>query len=72
MNTKLQTHFLRRYLTKPYTALETKAAFVHLSCFVEEHAIRVNESFAFVTRTVNNYSFRSWEKVFYQHGQQNC
>jgi hypothetical protein len=49
LNTKLQTRFLRRYQTKPNTALESKAAFVH--------AIRVNESFAFLTLTVNNYFF---------------
>jgi hypothetical protein len=41
--------------TKPNTALESKAAFVHLNCIVHEHAIRVNESFAFLALTVNNY-----------------
>jgi hypothetical protein len=33
------------------TALQSKAGFVHLNC----NAIRVNESFAFSTLTVNNY-----------------
>jgi hypothetical protein len=46
-----QTHFLRRYRTKPNTALKSEAAFVHLICI----AIRVNENFAFLTVTVNNY-----------------
>jgi hypothetical protein len=35
LNVKLQTHFPRKYLrfrTKPNTALESKAAFVHLNC----------------------------------------
>ncbi|KAH0811735.1 hypothetical protein GEV33_011056 [Tenebrio molitor] len=55
----LQTHFLRRYPTKPNTTLESKAAFVHLNCivhllrFVDEHAIRVNESIAFLTLTAD-------------------
>jgi hypothetical protein len=56
-NTKLQTHFLGRYGTKPNTASENKAAFVHLNWI--EDAIRVNESFAFLTFTVNNYLFHS-------------
>jgi hypothetical protein len=67
----LQTHFLRRYPTKPNTTLESKAAFVHLNCivhllrFVDEHAIRVNESIAFLTLTVNNYEFK--EKIVTTH-----
>jgi hypothetical protein len=28
---KLQTHFLRRYRTKPNTTLESQAVFVHLN-----------------------------------------
>jgi hypothetical protein len=43
-----QSHFLRRFRTKPNTALESKAAFVHSDPI---HAIRVNESFAFLTLT---------------------
>jgi hypothetical protein len=59
LNTKLQTQFRK----KPNTALESKAAFVHLNSIV--HAIPVNESFAFLTPTVNNYfgsptCFLSW------------
>jgi hypothetical protein len=57
MDTKLQTlHFVRRYPTKPNTALESKAAFVHLNC-IDEQANRVNEAFAFLSRTVNNCKF---------------
>jgi hypothetical protein len=64
LNIKLQTHFLRSYVwyrTKSNTALESKAAFVHLNCIatplrvVAEHAIRVNKSFTFLSRSVNNY-----------------
>jgi hypothetical protein len=57
LNTKLQTRFPRRYRTKPNTTLESKAAFVHLTFIVHEaeHAIRVNESSAYLTLTVNNY-----------------
>jgi ATP-binding cassette subfamily C (CFTR/MRP) protein 4 len=51
LDTKLQTHFLRRYRTKSNTAL----AFVHVFRLVNEHAIRVNESFTLLTLTVNNY-----------------
>jgi hypothetical protein len=36
--------------------MESKAAFVHLNC----NAIRVNKSFTFLSRTVNNYSFQSY------------
>jgi hypothetical protein len=50
---KLQTHFPRRHPTKPNTELEIRAAFFHLNCIA--HAIRVSESFAFHTLTVNNY-----------------
>jgi hypothetical protein len=40
-NTKLQkTHFLRRYRTKPNTALESKASFVHLNCIVRSAPLR--------------------------------
>jgi hypothetical protein len=54
VNLKSGPYFLRRYRTKPNIALESKATFVHLNSIVE-HAIRVNESFAFLTLTVNNY-----------------
>jgi hypothetical protein len=40
LNTKLQTHFLKRYQTKPNTALEVKAAFVHLDCIVNSVLLR--------------------------------
>jgi hypothetical protein len=39
-NTKLQTHFLITYQTKPNTALESKAAFVHLNCIVHSASVR--------------------------------
>jgi hypothetical protein len=41
LNTKLQTHFLSRYVSyrkKPNTALESKAAFVHLKCILHSAA----------------------------------
>jgi hypothetical protein len=39
-NTKLQTYFLKRYRTKSNTALESKAAFVHLNCIVHSAPFR--------------------------------
>jgi hypothetical protein len=65
LNTKFQTQFLSRYRTKPNTAHENKAAFVHLNCI--EHTIRVNENFTFLTLTLNNCSKNlacSWMQCF--------
>jgi hypothetical protein len=40
LKTKLQTDFLGRYRTKLNTVLESKAAFVHLSCIVHSALLR--------------------------------
>jgi hypothetical protein len=45
LNTKLQTHFLGRYAEQNQIQHSR----------VRPHAIRVNESFAFLTLTVDNY-----------------